>query len=433
VQHMEFWEFRDPIHGFIKVWPHERAIIDTPEFQRLRRIRQLGLTSQVYHGAEHSRFGHALGVMHLAGEAVQRVVDGNRDLVRERLGWGPNCVEEGTRRLVLLARLAALLHDVGHGPFSHTGEKRLFPEGTDHQDYGAAIVRAATIGDIIDSSLAPEGITREEVAQLIVGTWVNPAGFVQELISSPWDVDKMDYLLRDSLYCGVEYGRFDLRRLVACLTLYGESEGGELELAVEDGGIHALEGLVLARYFLFTQVYFHSVRRSYDLVLTELIEELMKRAYGVPTYPLLSDSAEFLAWDDARVLAEARTLADANLRNPAWRIIQRRHPRVVYQTTPHEDAVVALRAYTNLYRAVAANFGDIRFWPDRASDHPESFRLEDIPIKQAGTPPRWRSFVGISRALSGLEEIRLVRIYADVADSDPRRPDIEEFCRQFMA
>ena len=116
-------EMRDPIHGFVLLYPHERRIIDTFEFQRLRRVHQLGLTHYIYHGAEHSRFGHSIGVMHIAGTAVKNVIEKNIELVRERLHWREDQTDANKTRLICLARLAGLLHDVGHAPFSHTGEK----------------------------------------------------------------------------------------------------------------------------------------------------------------------------------------------------------------------------------------------------------------------------------------------------------------------
>ena len=122
-------EFRDPINGFVDVYSHERQIVDTKEFQRLRRNRQLGLTHYVYHGAEHSRFGHAIGVMHLAGKAVERILSLEGNLVLETLGWHMHEIQGQKQQLALLGKLAGLLHDVGHAPFSHTGEARLFAEG----------------------------------------------------------------------------------------------------------------------------------------------------------------------------------------------------------------------------------------------------------------------------------------------------------------
>ncbi len=428
-------EFRDPIHGFIHVYPHERRIIDTPEFQRLRRIHQLGLTHYVYHGAEHSRFGHTIGVMHLAGKAVDGVIDRNVGLVGETLQWPKSEVSERKSRLVLLARLAGLLHDIGHAPFSHTGEARLFAESDSHENHGAEIVRNSEIGRIIDTDQQCKnlGVTKDDVADLIAGQATLSAGFVQELISSPWDVDKMDYLLRDSHYCGVQYGTFDLGRILNTLTLDGEARAGSLNLAIDEDGMHALEAFVLARYYMFTQIYFHDVRRAYDLVLTDFIAELLAEDNSHGKYPGTEDIEEYLRWDDSRVLFEARRRSDPVTKNLAWRIINRQHPKEVYSTEDSPDSGLVRNVERLLLCKVSQEFPGLQFWLDRAVDHPDRFRVEEMMVKLPGNPPVWREFRRESRPLQGLMEIGKYRLYADVRGDTDQENEVRRFCRSIMA
>src|SRR5690625_4529751 len=193
--------YRDPVHDFITITnPLLLALIDTPEFQRLRRIRQLGATYGTYHGAEHSRFGHSLGVFWIMQKVLQRLQT-----------IGVHIDEE----LKTVAYAAALLHDIGHGPYSHALEEYITP-GTDHEQWTQCIVSGDTHIHRTLSNYDPR--LPEHIVSIMDGTWQGPR-FIHDLVTSQLDVDRMDYLIRDALYTGVTYGYYDLERLINTLSV----------------------------------------------------------------------------------------------------------------------------------------------------------------------------------------------------------------------
>ena len=240
----------------------------------------------------------------------------------------------------------------------------------------------------------------------------------------------MDYLLRDSLYCGVQYGLYDLDRIIDTITLYDEHPDGVLRLGIEYGGIHAIEGFILARYFMFTQVYYHAVRRAYDLILTDFISVLLKDTLKLEHYP--EDLAGYLQWNDWRVLSELTQRMNESKRNLAWRLATRQHPKPVYETGDHATTATVNRAM-NLRSRLEQKFSEVRIWTDRATDHPERFRIGDEGwhIKRRNGP--WESLDNLSKALSGLEEIRQFRVYADVGGDAALENEIVAFCRSEMS
>lgn len=193
-----------------------------------------------------------------------------------------------------------------------------------------------------------------------------------------------------------------------------------------------MESLILARYYMFTQVYFHGVRRAYDLVLTELIAEVLERETGERYYPPTDRLNDYLNWDDHRVLEGARVLKDASSHNPAWRILTRNHPKTVYETMPHAEPTT-IRGAERLFTQASEAFPDVRFWKDRASDHPEQFKEEGIFIRKGGaSEPQWKSLTKESKALLGLDQVTLVRLYADVRGNRASENEIIKFCKQRM-
>jgi hypothetical protein len=297
--------FRDPIHRHI-YFDKERDqlildLISCPEVQRLRRIRQLGVSSITYHGAEHSRFGHALGACHLMGMALRTV---------EQNDLGVN-VDENTR---LAALAAALLHDIGHGPFSHVLEGELFPTKS-HELRTKEIIRDET--SAVNQTLRKHDPSLPEtVAKLIEGR-PREVSWLSCLIHSQLDVDRMDYLLRDSHYCGVGYGQYDAERILHTMRIREVPPENVMQPVWLEKGGTAVEEYIFARYYMYWNVYYHRTTRGYEELLKAIFRraseaarnnagklgdcpERMKRA-------ILGEKVElegFLALDDSVVVAQ---------------------------------------------------------------------------------------------------------------------------------
>lgn len=252
---------RDPLWGNVRVEADAAAILDTPQYQRLRGVKQLGFAHLVYPGGVHSRFLHALGVYHLVNRAIASL---ERDGELEQL-----TAEE--RAGLPIVRMAALLHDVGHYAFSHAMEE-LGPGYTPghHEDMAARFLEAPPIREVLVRYGDGAG---DRISEFIRGVSDHP---LQGLVAGSLDLDKIDYLRRDALFCGVPYGAVDVDRLLGALTLARETEDGPLKLAVREKGISALETLLFSKYQMFRNVYWHHAVRAATVTFVRLIEHALE-------------------------------------------------------------------------------------------------------------------------------------------------------------
>ena len=336
-----FHEIRDPIHVFIRLDSDERRVLDSRPVQRLRNIHQLAMGYLVYPGATHKRFEHALGVMELATRVFDVITrqDAVHETVRRVV---PEILNEDRKsywRRVL--RMAALCHDIGHLPFSHAAEHELLPSGWTHETISADLIRSDEMQSIWTGITPP--LRTEDIVKLAVGPEKLPhvqftdweAVLSEIVVGNAFGVDRMDYLLRDSLHTGVQYGRFDHYRLIDTLRILPKNDHSEEPtLGLESGGLQSAEALLLARYSMFSQVYLHPVRRAYDLHLKEFLEEWLPGG----TFP--TEAEDFLTRSDIEVLAgimsEARKDGNAKLQIAAKRIAERNHFKLVFSGTSED-------------------------------------------------------------------------------------------------
>jgi uncharacterized protein len=426
---------RDPIHGFVKLTPWEQDVVDHCVFQRLRHVRQLALTDMVYPGACHTRFEHSLGVMQVA----TMMFDQLRPQLEE---VDPKFTKDELDKARVIVRLSALLHDVGHCPFSHAGEE-IMPTNPrkgkkyKHEDYSSALI-GNLLRDIIDNHPANElKISTDEICNFLQndGSLPHQLLFWRPLITGQMDADRADYLLRDSHHAGVAYGQYDINRLVATLRVVRDRETEGLMIGVENGGVQAVEGLILARYMMFVQVYFHHTRRAYDHHVSRVLSYLLAQEYGdrygekgtfPPPRAAEGQSAEqnlkeYLRWTDPRVW---QAIHNGVAGMDGERINTRHHDRRVHETSLFPST----RELDRFYEVVLPKVQPLGGYVDKADnswykfDKSADIRVAttDRGIDTAPVPLSERSSL-----VRALEEVTQRRVYVPWEGKEKAKQELE--------
>jgi HD superfamily phosphohydrolase len=347
---------RDPIWKNIRIQPPALELIDTAAFQRLRRVKQLGLAYLAYPGAVHTRFDHALGVYHLTGRALRQLEASGelRDI-------------EDRDRLIL--RITGLLHDIGHYPFSHTLEELetgLVPD--DHEHLAGQFLSDPEVA----AALEPlGGQAAQDIHRLILGRSDSP---LQGLVSGSLDLDKIEYLKRDATYCGVPYGEIDVDRLLDSLRILRDPDTGRLEVGVAMQGLSALESLLFAKYQMFRNVYWHHAVRAASVSFQRLIREALNGGWA--------ERADIVGRGDEELLSSLERLADRSDTESARRARERLIPALRHRRLPKRAADwwgdALSDAFAQLGREVASWFHER---PDLRS------ALEDHLAQENGLEP----------------------------------------------
>ncbi|MCH9033490.1 MAG: HD domain-containing protein [Planctomycetes bacterium] len=443
---------RDPVHNLIAIPGEDRKLIlgllDRPEFQRLRRIRQLGVSLLIYPGAEHSRWAHSLGVQHVA----RRMLNTLRKRYRGRSEFKDALDELQQHRREIL--VAALLHDVGHGPFSHVFEKALpkvkdAPEGypKDHEEWSERIIK-----ECFAEYLTKNGVSVDVVAGLI--NKKNRKNLLaKDFISSQLDADRMDYLLRDSHATGAKYGEFDLEWLLHTLRIgkvavRGEQEGRWRLCLDGEKATHAVEEYIQAREFMYVQVYIHKTSRAYEAMLRHILA-LAARICDAdpdkapqPCPPALAKmlackavtTQEYLSLDDFRLwttfmdwteLDPGDNLHRKALRDKCRRLVHRGRPYRFIELDNRERQDKALELVTDLktteqefscYRDAFTDvaYRNVFYRKSREEEEQEDRAIFFIEPDGHTQPAEARS--DVIRAISEIET-KIYRLYYD--DQDP--------------
>jgi uncharacterized protein len=323
---------RDPVHGSIFVTPYELELIDQPAFQRLRNIKQLGFTDLAFPGATHSRYSHSIGAMHLATRVFD-ILFANIDL--------PHHVQARFRQTV---RLAMLFHDIGHSPLSHTTEM-MMPQlkaldlknyqfgnphrQATHEDYALKLITDSSFSHKITQLYGDDGLTLSSIAELIndkvsgngfMHQGINYAPALRQIVTSECDADRMDYLQRDSFYCGVNYGKFDTDWLID--NIVPIEQNNSIYLGIKSRAIFSFEDFLLSRYHMFASVYLHYTPVIFEKLLQKYIRE-ENSGFFLP-----ADIEQYIAQDDLNIWQTLRQSKNYWAR----RIVERKPYFLLYES-----------------------------------------------------------------------------------------------------
>ena len=401
-----YWgEIKDPVHGYVYITENEKKLIDSYPVQRLHRLRQLAGTEYVYPGANHTRFEHSIGVMYLASNVVE-----NPNF--------HNIVNDEDKEMV---RVSAVLHDVGHGPFSHVFEQLLIRDlDKTHEDITSWIIEKSELGE----KIASMGYMPAEVAKLAVGKLHKQGrAFLDQVISSAVDVDKQDFIVRDTYHTGAEYGFIDVFRLIHALDVL------DANLAVELGALSALESFIIARIESFKSIYFHRVGRAAQIMLATAMEkaneDLGLTKFKTPEEYLAMD--DYTVWTALKNCEKSRPIID-NLERR--RMLKCAYERTFYEKDTMVSNIFGREAYRRQVQTEIAHEADVEVEavvidvptvPSVPYHHSALMESMEIPVfskTQAGEKTLYRlsEISKIFETLKGF--INILRVYTDAENRE---------------
>ncbi len=451
--HRPCFEVRDPIYGFVKLSKAEWAIVNCPSFQRLRDIRQLAMGYMVYPGANHTRFEHSIGCLHLSTLMFDALVERCSDILASEFQLSSQ--SNGVGRARQLLRLAALLHDVGHPPFSHSGEELLpfkeadNPDGGQytHEDFSALIIQRTEIAKEIEHYFGPSGITVNEVVAIAtdfgqIEGFKSRADhqFLHELLTGELGSDRIDYLLRDAYHSGQKSGEFDYRRLVSSVTLVPPLEEIEdvFRIGFDSGGWLVAEQMIVSRYLMYQSLYFHKTKRIYEIHMEVFMKYwVQQEGYG-STLP--SELVKYLSISDSDIISglHSASVNESHLGHEIAKRFQKRgHFRLAKEIiladnlqsgTSSDRRLPCVTRFSKLAQDVKEKFGDQAIICD-APNHSATKIFGDASKILVALDGKSRFLDDISEIVKGMSsKIWRGRIYSD---SD-QVSDVKQWCEDWL-